>query len=163
MRRDSRRFVQSLDLPPAGSIRELLPAIEQRTGCPIHLLPAPAGSAFGVCGMWIRTVEDMDYIFIHEDTSRAHQDHILAHEIAHILRNHHENPAFSPVSPVPERLFPNIDPEVVRMMLGRSEYTYRDEREAELIGSYLQRHVHRRTRQIADHDRAAETLLRRRT
>lgn len=46
------------------------------------------------------------------------------------------------------------------MMLGRTDYEYEDEMEAELIGSCLQRHVHRPVRRICDDDRVAETLLR---
>lgn len=156
--RDSRRFVRGLGLPPADSIRDLLPAIEERTGRPIRLMPAPAGTGRGLCGMWIRA-SGVDYVFVHPETSRFHQDHIIAHELGHILRNHRGGPASGPVNPVPDRLVPTLDPAVVRMMLGRSDYEHRDEQEAELIGSYLQQHVHRRpVHRITD--RVAQTLLR---
>ncbi|EXU64814.1 hypothetical protein Z951_28575 [Streptomyces sp. PRh5] len=163
MRRDSQRFVRDLSLPPTSSIRELLPAIAERSGHPIRLAPAPEDSAQGVCGMWIRTLEGIDYIFVHEKTSRAHQDHIIAHEIAHILCNHHGSLDLSHAKPVADKqLITTLTPEVVRTMLGRSDYEDRDEREAELIGSYLHRHVHRPRQHIGRRDRVAETLLRNR-
>ncbi|GAA2454897.1 hypothetical protein [Streptomyces macrosporus] len=158
LHRDSRRFVRGLGLPPADSIRDLLPAIEERPGHPIRLMPAPAGTDRSLCGMWIRTA-DVDYVFVHPETSRFHQDHIIAHELGHVLRNHRGGPASGPVSPVTERLVPTLDPAVVRMMLGRGDYEHRDEQEAELIGSYLQQHVHRRPVHRTT-GRVAQTLLR---
>jgi hypothetical protein len=162
----ARRFVRDLGLPPTDNVRDLLPVIEERSGCPIRLAPAPApapasaGSEQGLCGMWVRTVGGIDYIFVHEKTSRAHQDHIIAHELAHILRDHGGSSALPPTKPLTDRLLTTLDPAVVRMMLGRTDYEYEDEREAELIGSYLQRQVHRAGRRIGGHDRMAETLLR---
>jgi IrrE N-terminal-like domain len=161
MRRDSRRFVRDLGLPQADSIRELLPAIEERSGYSIRLAPAPLDRGQGVCGMWIRTTEGIDYIFVHEMASQAHQDHVIAHEIAHILRNHEGRLDLPQVNPVTDRLVSSLDPATVKMMLGRSDYDYRDEQEAELIGSHLQRYVHRPGRDVSDSDRVAKTLLRR--
>ncbi|GAA0471202.1 hypothetical protein ACFQ2B_33060 [Streptomyces stramineus] len=161
--RDCRRFVRDLGLPAAGGIRELLPAVEERSGHRILLAPAPVDSAQGVCGMWVRTMDGIDCIFVHERTSRAHQDHIIAHEVAHILLyDHHGSRAFPPRKPMTDRLITTLDPAAVKMMLGRSDYAYQDEREAELIGSYLQRHVHRPGRGAEGHDRVADTLLRNR-
>jgi hypothetical protein len=158
-RRQSRRFVRGLDLPPAASVRDLLPAVERLSGHPIRLVPAPAGSAQGVCGIWIR-MDGIDYVFVHEDTSRAHQDHIIAHELAHILRNHQGSLVLPQANPVTDRLVPTLDPTVVKMMLGRTTYEHQDEKEAELIGTCLQRHVHR-TGPLVGSDRMARTLLRR--
>ncbi|GGZ35733.1 hypothetical protein GCM10010387_32340 [Streptomyces inusitatus] len=176
LQRDCRRFVRDLELPPKESVRDLIPFVEELSGYPIRLLPAPSdGGREGLCGMWLRTAEGIDYIFVNEGTSRAHQDHILAHEMAHILRDHQGSLPLSPLSPlsplpppatlpernpVADRLVTAIDPAVVKMMLGRTSYEYRDEREAELIGSYLQRHVHGSGRSAAGHGRVAETLLR---
>lgn len=161
LRQECRRFVRGLGLPPAGNIRELLPVVEARTGYSIRLENAPVDSGPGLCGMWIRTAEGIDYIFVHQETSRAHQDHIIAHEAAHILRDHRGGRALGDVNPVTERMVTTLDPEVVKVMLGRSDYEYRDEREAELIASHLQRHIHR-PRRHTDGDRIAETLLRHR-
>ncbi|MEU6484881.1 hypothetical protein [Streptomyces sp. NPDC046887] len=159
-RRDSRRFVRDLGLPPADSIRDLLPHVEKRSGHPIRVVPNPLGGTQGVCGVWIRTGAGVDYIFVDEKTSRAHQDHIIAHELAHILCDHHGALTPAPAVVMTDQLITTLAPETVRTMLGRSDYTYQDEREAELIGSHLQRHVHGPGRQVGAHDRVAETLLR---
>ncbi len=53
LRRECRRFVRDLGLPPAQSIRDLLPAIESRSGRSIRLESAPPNSGGGLCGMWI--------------------------------------------------------------------------------------------------------------
>ncbi|MCM3882288.1 hypothetical protein [Frankia sp. R82] len=135
--------------------------IEQYSGRVIRLAPAPRGVGQGMCGMWIRTTQGVDYIFVREDTSRAHQDHIIAHELGHILRDHRGGLSFSAVNPVTTRLAPTLDPEIVRMMLGRSSYEDSDEREAELIGTYLQRRIHHTAgRRVWNHDRVTATLLR---
>ncbi|GAA2273936.1 MULTISPECIES: hypothetical protein [Kitasatospora] len=154
-----RRFVHGLNLPRVSSVRELLPVVESRSGYPIRLVHASGDIVQGVCGLWIR-VERADFIFVHQDTSRAHQDHIIAHELAHILRDHQGSPVLPPVKPVSDRLVPDLDPQVVKMMLGRTSYEHEDEREAEMIGTYLQRHVHRPGLRLQGHDPVAETLLR---
>lgn len=162
VRRECRRFVRALDLPRVvSSIRDLLPFVEECSGRRIILSPAPPGcEADGPCGMWLRT-NDVDYVFYRATTSRQHQDHIIAHELAHILRGHKNSALPQPV-PVAERLVHRIDPSTVRMLLGRTEYTYRDEYEAELIASELQHRIRQRnTRPELDHaDAMTRTLLR---
>jgi hypothetical protein len=156
--RNSRRFVRALGLPPVDSVRDLLPVVAERSGYPIHLMAAPDGTGQSLCGMWIRT-DGADYVFVHPSTSRAHQDHIIAHELGHILRDH-QHRGGEPVNPVTDRLAPTLDPKVVHLMLGRSDYEHRDEQEAELIGSWLQQHVHGSRQSPAAYDRVAWTLLR---
>ncbi|KMO97743.1 hypothetical protein [Streptomyces roseus] len=175
-RRLSRRFVKGLDLPPAADVRELIPAIQRISGHPTRLAPAPAGSFQGICGMWIRTAAGIDYIFVHENTSRVHQDHIIAHEIGHIIRGHGltRGLATDPgagtgggsgtgsgtgtgtgagaarqqqsTADQLDRLVPHLDPAKVRVMLGRTDYAHEEEREAELIGTHLQHLLHRPAR-----------------
>ncbi|MFB7053367.1 secondary metabolite protein [Streptomyces vinaceus] len=113
--------------------------------------------------MWIRTEAGVDYIFVHENTSRVHQDHIIAHEIGHIIRGHGltGGPAGAPGEDRLDRLVPHLDPAKVRVMLGRTDYVHEEEREAELIGTHLQYLLHRPVRRRAPRqDRAARTLLR---
>ncbi|MFF7633005.1 hypothetical protein ACFZB9_07610 [Kitasatospora sp. NPDC008050] len=154
-----RRFVRGLDLPPVSSVRELFPVVETLSGYPIQVLPIAEDIAQGLCGLWIRSKSN-DYIFVHPDTSRAHQDHIIAHELGHILRNHQGLPILPAAQPVADRLVPDLDPRVVKMMLGRTSYEHDDEEEAELIGTYLQRHAHRPGPRLQGDDPVAETLLR---
>ncbi|MCX4750490.1 hypothetical protein OG455_34120 [Kitasatospora sp. NBC_01287] len=159
MRSSCRRFVRGLDLPRVAGVRELFPVVEARSGYPIRILPISEDIAQGVCGLWIRSTST-DYVFVHPDTSRAHQDHIIAHELGHILREHQGLPILPAAPPVADRLVPDLDPRVVKMMLGRTSYEHDDEEEAELIGTYLQRHAHRPGLRPRGDDPVAETLLR---
>ncbi|MEU9982237.1 ImmA/IrrE family metallo-endopeptidase [Streptomyces sp. NPDC050856] len=85
-------------------------------------------------GLWI-AVPTMDIIVYQADTSRSHQEHIIAHEIAHILCGHDFDGA--PKRSVPTDLFPDLDPELVRRSLQRSLYSDRDEQEAEMMASLI--------------------------
>ncbi|WP_162562076.1 ImmA/IrrE family metallo-endopeptidase [Salinispora vitiensis] len=44
-------------------------------------------TATGVCGLWVTTATK-DYIAFERQTSPAHQDHIVLHELGHILCGH---------------------------------------------------------------------------
>jgi hypothetical protein len=159
LRRACQRLVDGLDLPLAAvGIRDVLPVIERLTGRAVVLAPASFGAS-APCGIWVRT-ESSDHVFYDPDTSRAHQDHIIAHELGHILRGHRPNQDLSPAL-VPERLLSTLDPVMVRKVLGRTGYEQREEQEAETIASLLQSRIHRRGLPAAD-DRAARTLLTRR-
>ncbi|MCF3105981.1 hypothetical protein IPZ58_31060 [Streptomyces roseoverticillatus] len=77
----------------------------------------------------------MDLIVYQADTSKLHQEHIVAHEISHILCGH-VSPE-SPHRPVPLDLFPDLDPGLVRKALQRSGYSDQDEQEAETMASLI--------------------------
>jgi hypothetical protein len=69
-------------------------------------------------------------------TSRLHQEHIIAHEIGHLLCDH------EPVSGLDDRtastLMPSLDPRMIRRILGRrSGYPVPQEQQAEMIASLL--------------------------
>ena len=86
-------------------------------------------------GIWFAT-DEADYITYERCTSPLHQEHIIAHELAHIVRGH------GGFSQVPDRataarLLPALEPGVVRTVLPRSGYSDRDEQEAEALASLL--------------------------
>lgn len=160
--RSSRDFVRGLRLPPVAGVRDLVPYIERRVGRALSLQPAELAASETIpCGMWLAT-QDTHYVFYDPRTSRAHQDHIIAHEFGHILKDHRGGPELT--SKDGSGLFTHIDPAVVRMVLGRTDYTAHDEKEAELIGSYLQAHAQAYEPPPSKEAAAvARTLLRRRT
>ncbi|MFM9582139.1 secondary metabolite protein [Streptomyces caniscabiei] len=106
------------------------------------------------------------YIFYDPLTSHAHQDHVIGHEIAHLLLGHHERRQLS--EEVPQGLAPLLDPALVEMMLGRSSYEEAEEHDAELLASYLSgRVIEHRLRSASPtgddiQERIAHTLLSRR-
>jgi hypothetical protein len=86
------------------------------------------------CGVWV-ALPDEDVIFIDPATSPLHQQQIGLHEVAHILWDHGQ------WSTLPEeyvrRLLPNVGPEMVALLLGRTTYGDEQEREAELTATLL--------------------------
>ena len=154
-----RDFVSSLNLPPVSSVRELHPFVEEFIGQPIRLEPAKVGASVP-CGMWISTADE-SYVFYDPATSTAHQDHIIGHEYAHMLKRHRG----STTLPVPAAgdLLGLLDPNLVAAVLGRTDYSEHDEQEAELVGSFLQAHVNSYVppARSEEADRITRSLLRR--
>ncbi|MEU1355390.1 hypothetical protein ABZ410_16025 [Streptomyces cinnamoneus] len=165
IQRASERFVRSLSLPSVTGIRDLLPEVERRTQRAVKLEPAEVGWS-APCGMWVATAET-HYIFYDPRTSIAHQDHIIAHEVAHILKRHQGQRKVP--AEATEGLLALLDPELIQSVLGRAQYDDAEELEAELVGTYLQAHVHHHQKyQVAisdetESDRVARTFLRRRS
>lgn len=137
-RRCQRRLDQLLaevTLPDPFDVDRLVDVLEQVRGRPIDLHPL-TGTAGGVCGMWVRR-PDVDVIAYAADTSRLHQDHIILHEIGHMIFAH-EGSCHLDRTAV-GALLPDLDPGLVRHMLGRSTFTDEREREAELTALLLWR------------------------
>jgi hypothetical protein len=79
--------------------------------------------------------EAEDFIFYESNTSQLHQDHIVLHEIGHIIRRHTATDLLP--DSVFEDLFPDLDRSMVTRLLGRSSYTSWQEREAEAVAGIL--------------------------
>ncbi|MEU3711088.1 toxin [Streptomyces catenulae] len=84
------------------------------------------------CGMWIAW-PDVDVIVYAADTGHAYRNHIIVHELAHMLCGHRT--ADDLIGPGTGALFPDLAPQLVRDALHRSGYTDPQEREAEMIAS----------------------------
>lgn len=124
--------------------------VAERRGRPIKLIPT--ADITGVCGLWIAT-DTTDLICYESDTTRPHQDHIILHELSHVLCEHY------PVSLPPTELLPDLDPAMVRTVLGRAGYTTDEEREAETLASLIRQRattrssLHTRLHDALDDDR----------
>ncbi|MFE2284390.1 hypothetical protein ACFXDJ_09470 [Streptomyces sp. NPDC059443] len=83
-------------------------------------------------GMWVSTPM-ADFVIYAACATRAHQEHIIAHELGHIMCDHQS------VSDMDDgilgQLFPDISPVIVRRVLQRTKYSHRNEQEAETIAS----------------------------
>src|SRR5437660_12929755 len=89
LRRTYRRceaLVRALEMPAPFDMRALCRNVSKRTGRPIRLEPVSLPSD-GPCGLWI-CAATADYIFFEKQTSLLHQEHIIAHELGHLLRDH---------------------------------------------------------------------------
>ncbi|GIJ45067.1 hypothetical protein Val02_19530 [Virgisporangium aliadipatigenens] len=133
LRRSCEARLKDLDVPAAGGVAELCARVAEGRGRPIHLIPM-AMPATHPCGFWVATHE-ADFILYEADTSRTHQEHIVAHELAHLICCHRGTVTLDEASA--RILFPDVDPQVVRDMLGRAAYTDDQEREAEVMASVL--------------------------
>ncbi|WP_234312586.1 hypothetical protein [Streptomyces sp. NRRL F-5065] len=99
----------------------------------LHLHPLPLQAvAAGACGLWIATDTD-DHIFYEQRTARSHQEHIVLHEIGHMLFDHH---ALTDVGTL-SGLFGDLSPRLVSRILARTNYSTRQEKEAEMLATLI--------------------------
>ncbi|MDX2592823.1 hypothetical protein PV343_11210 [Streptomyces sp. WI03-4A] len=134
LRRYCSDIVRKLDLPKPFNINVLVDQLEKRRGRPISLIPMPLPADRGPCGLWVAT-PDVDYVIYQANTRKAHQGHIVLHELGHMLCEHKSTPAEE--NEMSRLLLPNIDPSVVRAVLGRTHYDRNEEKAAELIASLI--------------------------
>lgn len=106
--------------------------VAAQRGRPIRLIPI--ADLTGVCGLWMAT-DTADLIFYQQATTPPHQEHIILHELSHLLCDHY--PSARPHATLVERLLPDLDPALVRRVLGRTGYATEEEREAELLASLI--------------------------
>ncbi|MFE3881912.1 hypothetical protein ACFXPQ_03150 [Streptomyces lydicus] len=127
--------LDQLSLPRPFTVDALCQELSAQRGRPLHLHPLPEQAARNsICGMWLATKTD-DHIFFEKRTSRVHQEHIVLHEIGHMLFDHRGTDLGH--GEVPQVLFPDLNPQMVQQVLGRASYTNRQEQEAEMLASLL--------------------------
>jgi hypothetical protein len=131
LRRRCRKLLGELDVRPPLDVHELCRRVGQQRGRPINLVshPIPVPGPFGV---WV-TTETADYILYQRETSKSHQDHIILHELGHLLAGHHSDDG----EPLPADLFPDLAPDAVRRALRRTSYDTEQEREAETVATII--------------------------
>jgi hypothetical protein len=107
-------------------------AAQRRRALHLHSVPGISGTD-APCGVWIAT-EKADHIFHEAATSPLHQDHIILHEIGHMLLGHR-----SIIDGVQSAggLFADIDPATVVSLLTRASYGTEDERDAERLAGLI--------------------------
>ncbi|MFB6806204.1 toxin [Streptomyces sp. NPDC056387] len=133
LRKDGARRLAALDLPEGADVAELCRYLGEVRDRPITLVPMPM-PASQPCGMWV-AARDEDLIFYDANTTSAHQEHIILHELGHIICCHRGAGLLDEASS--RILFPNLDPDLVRDMLLRATYDDVQEQEAEVIAYLL--------------------------
>ncbi|GAA2591591.1 hypothetical protein [Streptomyces axinellae] len=127
--------LNQLSVPHPFAIDTLCQELSAQRQRPLHLHPLPQQTAQNsICGVWLATETD-DHIFFEQRTSRVHQEHILLHEIGHMLFDHHGTDLDH--GKVSQALLPDLSPQLVQRLLGRTSYTNRQEQEAEMLASLL--------------------------
>ena len=135
VRRRCRARLRELTLPDPFDLTELCRSVSTSRGRPLHVrgIPGPASRA-RPCGIWIAT-DDEDWIFVDQQTSPLHRQHIVLHELAHMLCGHAASDL--PENDMLRRLFPDLSPAMVRTVLSRTSYQSEPEREAEVLASLI--------------------------
>ena len=87
-----------------------------------------------LCGLWLGLAE-RDLIFISDDLSGVHRDHVILHELAHLLLDHQVVDTLTIEETA--SLFPSLPPALIKRMLQRSHYDSAQEREAEELASAI--------------------------
>lgn len=132
LRRRCRTLLRALDVRPPLDVTELCDKLGEHRGRPIRLVPRPIPVP-GPFGVWITTA-DADYILYQRETSRAHQDHIIVHELGHMLAGHASD---GPNDSMLSEIYPDLDPEAVRRALRRTAYDSKHEHEAETVATII--------------------------
>lgn len=116
-------------------------------------MPSRPGAPYGL----LATTARNDYIFYANVASALHQQHIVMHELAHLVLGHDR--AFPAAADEPLAAFAGLldalPPELVVRVLGRHAYSEPQEQEAELLASLLLCRPPRRA-DTADSDKADE-------
>jgi hypothetical protein len=130
-----RRMLAGLEVPDPFDLRAFCASVAAARGRDLHLHQLPAAGVNGTaCGLWLAT-DKADHVFYAAGTGWLHQQHIILHEIGHILSEH--------VAPDPEPedvtalLLPDLDPATVARVLRRSSYSAPQEQVAEMIATML--------------------------
>src|SRR5262249_46640586 len=135
--RDSESRFTELRLPIPFDIDTFVRFLSQRRRRPIHLVPLALGAA-QPSGMTL-VLSEMDIVCYEAETSWTHQEHIIAHELAHIMCGHTGTASVG--DDVARVLFPNLDPALVRDMLNRTDHGDEYEWEAEVMASVILRRM----------------------
>lgn len=130
-------LIRTLDVPEPFDLHEFCDRLQHTRARELRLLPttAPPGSPHG---MWIATATT-DYIVHDRGASIRHQQHIILHEIGHMLLQHEGTPQDSEA--LNGLLFPDLDPRLVkrrlRGIIHASIYNIPEEQEADLFALML--------------------------
>jgi hypothetical protein len=130
-------ILRDLGVDRSLTLEELRARVEELRGRPLVLRELPEqAAATGACGLWLGT-EDADYVFYETRTAPLHQEHIILHEIGHVLCDHHRSFTDDGERSA-GRLQEAPTPRLVRRLMARTSYTTIEEQEAEMIASLIQ-------------------------
>lgn len=129
LRRGLRAVLVDAGIDTPRPITEVCTLLGERRGRPI--VPVAwefdAGDPYGA---WLPT-NATDWIFYQAATTQAHQAHIIAHELGHLLAGH------TPEGSVSEDIDTGAEPPWPRRALRRTSYDTQQERDAEVIATLL--------------------------
>ncbi|WP_174184566.1 hypothetical protein [Nocardia barduliensis] len=149
-----RSLTRDLPIPHPWDLRTYLDDVAEYRGRSISLLPIDtallAGTGCGTgSGLWIAK-QDSDVIVYGADTTEWHAEHIIMHELGHMLLGHgpEQTEPGDPLVSTPTvaavaDLLPSISPESIAHVLGRTDYGTLRERDAETFADMVMLHAMR--------------------
>lgn len=120
-------------VPRPFDLRQFLAQVAAQRNRTIYVHPFTSGPGIP-CGLWLSTAR-ADHIFHEQGTSPWHRTHIILHEIAHMLLGHDSGQGDG--QRLADLLAPDVNPALVRLVLGRSAYGTAEERDAEALASLV--------------------------
>lgn len=138
---DMLAMARKLPIPTPWSRDVFVNNLAELRGRPITLVPSRTAVLAGSpCGLWLKRADD-DVIVYHAGTSDYHSDQIVCHEVGHMWLGHCRSAQVGEGKDRERRLcrdiLPDIDPDAVLAVLGRSDYATSQERDAELFASMV--------------------------
>src|SRR5664279_257896 len=125
LRGSAAEMVATVPLPQPFSMSDYLRRIEALRATRIFVEPAagllPPGAP---CGLWVH-IDGTDFIFHAPSSSPAYVDHIVRHELGHLLWEHTGSAGLS--EEYVARLLPDLDPAMAVKVLGRASYNTEQE------------------------------------
>ncbi len=138
LQRRCQALFDSLALPTAITVSDLVKTISEQRGCSVRLVALPGFKVPGsACGVAIIT-DDGIVVAVERATDPTHQKHISFHELAHLLFGHrHQTVGLS--DDRLNQLAPTvgIDRSRWHLVQARGNYDQVEEREAEALGTLL--------------------------
>jgi hypothetical protein len=133
-----RDATRTVPLPSPWNLSAYLASVAAHRGRSISLHTAPAAmlaeSGCRGSGLWVARKHD-DIIVYDSEATERNADHIILHEVGHMLLGHGRDdtdPA-APLAPTLAALLPSISPVSIRHVLGRSDFGTEREQEAEVF------------------------------
>lgn len=134
------RLVDDLAIPVPFGMDRFLSGIAARRGKRLELVPTVMTPGTP-CGLLVST-GDTDRVYYAANTSPLHAEHIVLHEVGHLLFEHAGPGVLSDAAA--EALLPDLSPDLIHRMLGRGSYSDDSEQEAELFASMVWERAARR-------------------
>lgn len=135
------RVYNRLSIPHPWDVTEFVARVEETRHRHITLLPVDNANLprSGIFGMWLK-LADEDVIAYTTDTTLFHQNHIVCHELGHMLMRHSSVQADADDDAKSlAHLFPDLDVQSLESILGRSQFSTAREYEAEQLATLIMR------------------------
>lgn len=147
---------RTLPIPTRWDLHKFVANIAEMRGREIRLIGTDTVTAAGSpCGLWLVRPSD-DVIVYDKNTSAYHIDQIVRHEIGHMILGHDQTAADQQAPRDSAELFgaalPDLSPDLIRAVLGRTDFADEQEREAETFANLIilagREKAHRRSRSM---------------